>query len=100
MKIKKTPTWQNTIKKYTSYPVRYFLPQNLEDIVTIVKEAEEKKVKVRAVGSGHSFSDVAVTNDYFVDIAGLEEVALADLSVIKTEYHATPLIDAEAGISL
>jgi hypothetical protein len=100
MKIKKTPTWENTIKKYKSHPIRYFLPENLQDVIQIIKEAEEKKVKVRAVGSGHSFSDVAVTNDYFIDITNLEEVDQADQSILKEEHHSTPLIEAEGGITI
>lgn len=100
MKIKKTPVWENTIGKYKSHPVRYYLPDNLQDIVTIIREAEEKKVKVRAVGSGHSFSDVAVTNDYFIDISNLDTVNLADQDLLKESKRSGLLIDAQAGITL
>lgn len=100
MKIRKTPVWENTIKKYKSYPIRYYLPASLQDIIQIIKEAEEKKVKVRGVGSGHSFSDVAVTNDYFIDIDELDAVRLADQSVIKEAKRSELLVEAEAGVTL
>lgn len=100
MKSKKTPVWQNSIKKYTSHPIRYFLADDLSDIVSVVKEAEEKKVRVRAVGSGHSFSDVAVTNDYFIDIDNLDRVQRADQSVIKKKFQHLCLVESEGGIVL
>ncbi len=100
MRIRKSPTWENTIGKYKSYPIRYFQPDSQEDVITVVKEAEEKKVRVRAVGSGHSFSDVALTNDYIVDIGGLNKVRLADTSILKENRVPGPLVEAGAGISI
>ncbi|HEX7902548.1 MAG TPA: D-arabinono-1,4-lactone oxidase [Chitinophagaceae bacterium] len=86
------------MKKFKSYPIRYFLADSLSDIIQVVKEAEEKKV--RAIGSGHSFSDVAVTNDYFIDIDNLTTVKFADPHLIKTQFHNLALIESEAGIVL
>ena len=100
MRIRKSPTWENSIKKYKSYPIRYFLPESLEDIQQIIREAEQKKVRVRAVGSGHSFSDVAITNDYFIDISELDNVDRVDESEIKESRRSGLLIEAEAGITL
>ena len=100
MRIRKTPTWENTIKKYKSYPIRYFLAETPDDIIKVVQLAEQNNVRVRAVGSGHSFSDVALTNDYFVDIGKLDRVQLADNSLLKTSQRSELLVDAEAGITL
>ncbi len=100
MRIRKTPTWENTIKKYKSYPIRYFLAETPEDIIEVVKMAEENNVRVRAVGSGHSFSDVALTNDYFIDIGKLDTVNLADAAVLKDATRSELLVDVEAGITL
>ena len=100
MRIRKTPTWENTIKKYKSYPIRYFLAENVQDVIEVVRLAEENKVRVRAVGSGHSFSDVALTNDYFVDVDKLDEVRKADNSILKETKRSELLIDAEGGITL
>ena len=100
MKIRKDVEWENSIKKYKSRPVTYFEPENLEDIITIVKEAEEKKIKVRAVGSGHSFSDVAVPNDYLIDISKLTHVKKTDGLFLKPEKEVFHFVDAEAGITI
>ena len=61
MKVRTRAGWQNTIRKYKVTPVKLFEPESLNDIVTIIQDAECKKLKVRAVGSGHSFSDVALS---------------------------------------
>ena len=98
MKIRKTPVWENSIKKYKSYPIRYYLADSLQDIIQVVKEAEEKKVRVKAVGSGHSFSDVAVTNDYFIDIDNLTAVKFPDQLLLKEKFRNVPLVESEAGI--
>ncbi|HKO81347.1 MAG TPA: FAD-binding protein, partial [Chitinophagaceae bacterium] len=98
MKIRKTPVWENSIKKYKSYPIRYYLADSLADIIQVVKEAEEKNVKVKAVGSGHSFSDVAVTNDYFIDIDNLTAVKFPDQLLLKEKFRNVPLVESEAGI--
>jgi L-gulono-1,4-lactone dehydrogenase len=100
MKIKKTPSWENTIKRYISHPIRYFIVHSLADIQQVIREAEEKKVKVRAVGSGHSFSDVAITNDYFIDISKLDEVKMADKSRMRPSYHDKIYVEAQGGIVL
>lgn len=44
-------------------PIKDAIPEGLKGIV---KTATEKKLKVKAVGSGHSFSDVATTSDFLV----------------------------------
>lgn len=100
MKIRKDVCWQNTIRKYESQPVTYFEPENLQDIITVVKEAEAKQLKLRAVGSGHSFSDVAIPNDYLIDISRLNAVKKAETSVLKNEFALLHLVDAEGGISV
>ncbi len=99
MKVKKTPVWENSIKKYKSHPIRYFLAESLQDIIDVVKEAEQKKVKVKAVGSGHSFSDVAVTNDYFIDIDKLNKVNFPDKAVLK-DTGSKLFIESQGGIVL
>jgi len=53
--------WSNCIGNQQVEPYRLLRPTTLEEIVEIVKLAESENRKVRAVGSGHSFSDIALT---------------------------------------
>jgi len=59
-------------------PGRIERPKTTDDVIAIIKSAREQKRKVRAIGSGHSFSPLIVTHDVLVD--------LSDMSgLIKTE---------------
>jgi L-gulono-1,4-lactone dehydrogenase len=98
MKVRTRAGWQNTIRKYKVTPVKLFEPESLADIVTIIREAESKKLKVRAVGSGHSFSDVAVVREYLVDLYRLKKVEKYDTSIIKEKYSNKQFVNSEAGI--
>lgn len=100
MKVRTRAVWQNTIRKYKVTPVKLFEPESLDDIVSIIKEAESKDLKVRAVGSGHSFSDVAVTEEYLVDLFRLIHLAEHDTSVRKEEFKNNKLVECQAGIRL
>jgi FAD/FMN-containing dehydrogenase len=100
MKVRTRARWRNTIRKYKINPVKLFEPESLSDIVSIIKEAESKGLKVRGVGSGHSFSDVAVTNEYLVDLHLLDKVNLYDVEVRREEYKEIKLLESQAGIRI
>jgi hypothetical protein len=100
MKFRTRAVWQNTIRKYKVTPVKLFEPESLDDIVSIIKEAESKDLKVRAVGSGHSFSDVAVTGEYMVDLFRLIHLDHYNIPVRKEEFKNSKLVECQAGIRL
>lgn len=66
MKTESRRPWHNVGRNQTSTPRLSFWPETLEDLITIVRQAEADKTTVRALGSGHSWSDVARTDDYLV----------------------------------
>lgn len=100
MKVRTRARWQNTIRKYKVTPVKLFEPESLDDIVSIIQEAESKNLKVRAVGSGHSFSDVAVTEEYMVDLFRLVHLDHYNIPVRKEEFKNSKLVECQAGIRL
>jgi hypothetical protein len=55
---------RNVSRTQTVDPLCVFEPAELEDIVAIVKRAEEEGTTVRAIGSCHSWSDVALGGGY------------------------------------
>ena len=75
--------WSNCIGNQQVAPFRLLRPTTLDEIVEIVKLAESQNRKVRAVGSGHSFSDIAITEDYLLDTHGLNKVLPLDDEVLK-----------------
>ena len=50
-------TWLNATRNVKVTPLRFFYPRNKEDIAEIILDAEAKDLRVRAVGSGHSYSE-------------------------------------------
>lgn len=58
--------WKNSIENQQVIAGRYYEPETLEHLIEIVTDAELNQKKVRAVGSGHSFNDIAVTEDYMI----------------------------------
>jgi FAD-linked oxidoreductase len=83
-------SWQNWAGNQTASPVAVEHPSYREDLVRIVKEANGRRVK--AVGAGHSFTPIAVTDGVQVQFD-----RYARLVSIDTE---TGLVTVEAGMPL
>lgn len=69
-----TDPWTNWAGNVTSNPERTFHPKTLHDLQVIVREANAHNKKIRCAGSGHSWSTVASTNDYLVDVKGMNKI--------------------------
>ncbi len=93
-------TWHNATSNVRVTPLRFFYPRNKEDIVKIVKDAEQRGLRVRAVGSGHSFSEVTVCKDYLLSMKKMDGVARTDPQHLKEAFREKHLVDIEAGIVL
>ena len=101
MKIKKNKSWFNTIKKYGGNMPYYALPESLKDLSDLVKKAESEQKRIKAVGSGHSYSDVAVPETYLVNIKKLNKQLPLEKSKLKPEVDQPEnLVNIEAGITV
>lgn len=100
MKEKKKTTWKNTINKYSTQSLRYFEPECLEDLRKIIQLADKHGKKVRAVGSGHSFSDIAITDQFMVSLKHLNQQLPLDLIWLKDQSRFRTLVNVEAGITI
>lgn len=58
--------WRNHTGNQSVEPLRIYRPATLDDLREIVLTAEADGATVRAVGSGHSWSDVALTTGYLL----------------------------------
>lgn len=97
-KIKKV--WKNCVDLQVAHPLGYFKPTTIHEVIAIINKAEEKNYKVKAVGSGHSFSDVALTRDYLIDTHGLDKVLPLDRLTLKNRQDAGNLFLTECGIRI
>jgi hypothetical protein len=95
-------TWKNVVGNQIAQPLQIFHPTTLHELKQIIREAKKKKCHVRAVGSGHSFSDVALTTDFLIDPHCLKRVLPLDTSVLREGFDAggEHLVHVENGITL
>jgi L-gulono-1,4-lactone dehydrogenase len=106
MKYQSRKTWSNHSGNQCVEPLRIYRPTDAGELVSIVTEAERAGVTVRAVGSHHSWSDVAVTHGFVVETRGL--CAMLDLErdlllpdrLAELEGGGHRLVRAQAGIRL
>ncbi len=100
MKIKKNKKWSNVSKLHSVEPVKYYLPESYDDISAAIVEAESHKWRVRAVGAGHSSTDIAISNDILLDMSRLDKVRESNRSAFKTNLQGRHFADMQAGANI
>ncbi len=95
------PDWVNCVGEQRCTPLKKTRPESLADLVAIVSEAAQAKHRVRAVGSGHAFADVARTDGaVLVDPVLLDRVSLADTAQLRASARELKLVHVQAGITV
>lgn len=92
--------WKNDVGNQQVRPMQLHIPKSLKEIQALVKEAEKIGARIRAYGSRHSSSDVAITNGFMIDTTGFSSSLELNKSWIKPEYQNNRLYEAEAGITI
>ena len=64
-------TWRNWGRNQTATPATLLLPRDVGELAAAVKHAADAGRRVKAVGSGHSFTATAVAPDIQVDLRHL-----------------------------
>ncbi|MEY2442801.1 MAG: hypothetical protein QOJ46_2227, partial [bacterium] len=93
-------TWKNHLGNQSIDPLRIYEPRSIDDVVGIVRAAEQAGVTTRAVGSGHSWSDVALTDGFLMKTGGLARVPSAEPDFLTASWAGRDLVRTEAGIRL
>ncbi|KAK0708655.1 hypothetical protein B0H67DRAFT_637003 [Lasiosphaeris hirsuta] len=95
------PTWRNCIDEQPCVPLKYRCPKSLKELVGIVGEARDKKAPVRAIGSGHSFSDITNAQDAILvkPQKWLKQVFSVDASILHHVSDPANTIRAQCGIT-
>jgi L-gulono-1,4-lactone dehydrogenase len=93
-------TWQNYDGSLSAQPLRLFKPTTLAELRSIIQQAAAHKARVKAVGSGHSFTDVAVGADFVVDTHGLGSTLPLEQDVLKAGVDTSALFETEGGITV
>ncbi|MEU6980982.1 MULTISPECIES: D-arabinono-1,4-lactone oxidase [unclassified Streptomyces] len=85
-------TWRNWAGNVTSRPVREVSPASAEELADTVRKAAEDGLRVKTVGTGHSFTSIAATDGVLVRphlLTGIRRIDREAMTV--TVESGTPL---------
>ncbi|GKQ35546.1 D-arabinono-1,4-lactone oxidase [Streptomyces sp. A012304] len=88
----KNGTWRNWGGTVAARPAREVTPASVEELAAAVRRAAEDGLKVKAVGSGHSFTSIAATDGVLIRpqlLTGIRTVDRENMTV--TVEAGTPL---------
>ena len=99
--------WVSYLRFQEVNALEIFKPKTLAHLQTICRIATENSLKVRAIGSGHSFSKIGVTDDIFVETKQMNKIFTLGPDKrkrrFKTQYHNArqyPMAEFEVGRSI
>jgi L-gulono-1,4-lactone dehydrogenase len=75
-------------------------PASLDELVELVRRAEREGTTVRAVGAGHSWSDVALTDGYLIEPRGLSGLLELDDGTLRDDVSRAEHARVLAGTPL
>ncbi|MER6222672.1 D-arabinono-1,4-lactone oxidase [Streptomyces sp900105755] len=88
----KSGTWRNWGGNVTVRPAREVVPASVDELAAAVRQAAEDGLKVKAVGSGHSFTAIAATDGVTVRPQLLTGIRTIDRKAMTVTVEAgTPL---------
>ncbi|MEH0529315.1 D-arabinono-1,4-lactone oxidase [Streptomyces stelliscabiei] len=90
--IGKSGTWRNWAGNVTARPVREVTPATVEELAAAVRKAAEDDLRVKAVGTGHSFTAAAATDGVLIRPQLLTGIRRIDREAMTVTVAAgTPL---------
>lgn len=93
--------WRNHVGNQGIDPLRICRPATLAELIAVVRDAEREGCTVRAVGSGHSWSDVALTRGFVILPTGLATPLELEEDLLATERaDREPLIRVQGGMRI
>jgi L-gulono-1,4-lactone dehydrogenase len=100
MRVRVRGAWRNHTRNQGCDPLRICHPETLDELVDLVQEAEGAGVTVRAVGSGHSWSDAALTTGLLIEPGGLARPLELEAELLRPGVETEKLVRCEAGMTL
>lgn len=91
--------WSDWLGEQTCTPISKSQPTSLNQLIAIINDAGGKKQRVRAVGSGHSTSDITRTDGaILIDPHQMAAVMDVDTATLNQQGRTTSLIRIQSGI--
>ena len=89
--------WHNHTGNQSCNPRQIVTPgPGLHDLVELVKRAEREGTTVRAVGAGHSWSDVTLTDGYLIEPLHLSGLLPLEEDTLRAEMRQRSLCASSA----
>ncbi|MFG2575685.1 D-arabinono-1,4-lactone oxidase [Streptomyces sp. NPDC048481] len=88
----KNGTWRNWGGNVVARPAREVMPASVDELAEAVRRAAEDGLRVKAVGTGHSFTSIAATDGVLIRpqlLTGIRKIDRDDMTV--TVEAGTPL---------
>ncbi|MEU8974926.1 D-arabinono-1,4-lactone oxidase [Streptomyces monashensis] len=96
----KNGTWRNWGGNVAARPARQVAPASVEELAEAVRRAREDGLKVKAVGTGHSFTSIAATDGVLIRPHLLTGIRTLDRdSMTVTVEAGTPLKRLNAALA-
>lgn len=93
--------WHNASSTVHAKPQHLASPKDAAELVSLVQQAERDGKRIRMTGSGHSFSDVAVSDDYLLLPSELDHVLALERSRLTPAASADgTLVRVTAGCTI
>jgi len=92
--------WANYVHTQVAHPFEICKPASLEELKAVLRDAAKKRHRVRAVGSGHAWSDAALTDGIVIETHALDKVIPLDPGTLHKPSQADELFQVEAGITI
>lgn len=97
-------TFTNWAGNQLATPLRIDQPTSEDELIAIVRGAAEQGRTVKAVGAGHSFTGIAMTNGVLLDLSAYDQVLSVDGSEVTVQagirLHALAEQLAKDGLAL
>ena len=90
--LQSVPHWTNWAGNQHASPARVEAPRDTDEVVRAVKQAAAERLRVKAVGAGHSFTGIAATDGVLLRLDALSGLRAVDRSRgLVTVGGGTPL---------
>jgi len=77
--------WDHTL---ACAPRKYFQPHSEAEVVQIVREVRDRGETLRAIGAGHSWSPLVLTNDNLMNLDWLDQLVCVDAEKMQVTVGA------------
>jgi FAD/FMN-containing dehydrogenase len=84
--------WSDALYVGSTFPRWQWAPTSAEDIIYAVKRAEVEGHRIRMTGSGHSFSDVAINNDWLLSPLRLTAMLPIETASLRSGSNPETLV--------